>query len=596
MVRCDRDRWANWLGNVVIDHPERHCYPDCLPDLVTIVNDAESHDPPKRVRACGSHWALSDVAVSPDWIVETNALRKTLYDVIPHALNDRTRQDLLNQSSYSYYHVEAGITIRDLNLRLDRQLLPAADRKWAPMPTDDLAETWPHATKRWAIPTMGGASGQTLAGAISTSTHGGDHRLPPMADMVQAIHLIAPGGRQLWIERDQGLTNPELLQQVLPDVEPRYCTELFNAVLVSVGRMGIIYALVLKVVEQFWLEQLITASTWKHEADGLRYPFATFDRTPPWNPPESPEPTHFVEAVLPPHPRRDGQHSCYMTWRWRTATECPKRAQPPNLFNLLCRHRTIAPIVLVLMGLVLLALMLSLLIPVLGPPLAALEVTALVLLLGLLLTAGQLSLGELLARACNLANRTGQSWIIRQLTERVIRQFRPRARKCDLGYEIMDLTETGGECYRGDALEVAFDARVDTHVQFMQHDLFPTLAQVAAAGKTVAGYIALRFTRKSDALLAMQQWDTTCTIEIALLKSINGNQEVFDALQTAAVRHGGTVHWGQGNTLSREHVSAMYPNLPQWRAQLTALTGHSRHHTFDNAYCYQRGLEPDITP
>ena len=37
---------------------------------------------------------------------------------------------------------------------------------------------------------MGGSSGQTLAGAISTGTHGGDKFIAPLADSVVAIHLI----------------------------------------------------------------------------------------------------------------------------------------------------------------------------------------------------------------------------------------------------------------------------------------------------------------------------------------------------------------------------------------------------------------------
>jgi hypothetical protein len=593
MVRWNRDRWSNWLGNVIIDQPERHYYPACLNDLITIVTDAEAQEPPKRLRACGSHWALSDVAASPDWFVETSALRRTLYGVIPYALNERTRQALLQQSEYSYYHVEAGITIRDLSLRLDRQPLLDTDQDWARMPTDDMAGSWAPAGKRWALPTMGGSSGQTLAGAISTGTHGGDHRMPPMADMVRAIHLTAPGSRQLWIERDQGVTDPKLLQEVLPAVEPHYCTELFDAALVSIGRMGIIYAFVLEVVEQFWLEQVITASTWEQEAEGLRYPFTAFDRTRPWEAAHSSDPTHFVEAVLLPHARDDGQHSCYMTWRWRTSQECLDPRRRPSLFGLFCRHRTIAPILLALIGLVLLILLLSLLIPILGPPIIVIEIVALIVLIGLLMTVGNFSLGELLARICNLANLSGRSWIVLRLTERVIRQFRPQVRKCDLGYEIMDLVGTGGECYRAEAIEVAFDAHAGTHLQFIEHDLFPIVARAAAIGRTVAGYASLRFTRRSNALLAMQRWETTCSVEIGLLKGIDGNMEVLDALEAAAIQRGATVHWGLGNNLNRQHVMATCPGLSRWRAQLTHLTDHRTRNTFENAYCRQRGLEPD---
>jgi hypothetical protein len=46
------------------------------------------------------------------------------------------------------------------------------------------------------LETMGGSSGQTLAGAISTGTHGGDIFMGPLADCVLAIHLVGAGGTQ----------------------------------------------------------------------------------------------------------------------------------------------------------------------------------------------------------------------------------------------------------------------------------------------------------------------------------------------------------------------------------------------------------------
>ena len=58
-------------------------------------------------------------------------------------------------------HFEAGIRILDLCEALDKQNL--------------------------AMPTLGGSNGQSLAGAISTSTHGGDWNQPPFPDLVRAF-------------------------------------------------------------------------------------------------------------------------------------------------------------------------------------------------------------------------------------------------------------------------------------------------------------------------------------------------------------------------------------------------------------------------
>src|SRR5581483_6705858 len=52
----------------------------------------------------------------------------------------------------------------------------------------------------WAFPTLGGAGGQTVVGALITGTHGADFRFAPLADAVIALHLVADGGHHYWIE------------------------------------------------------------------------------------------------------------------------------------------------------------------------------------------------------------------------------------------------------------------------------------------------------------------------------------------------------------------------------------------------------------
>ncbi|MFC7532443.1 hypothetical protein [Actinoplanes sp. GCM10030250] len=584
MVRWDRRRWSNWAGDVIVERPERRYYPGTREDLIAIIGDAERQQPPQRVRASGSHWSFSDIAVSPDWFVETHDLRATLYDVIPAALTARARQELLDQDGaepvHSYYHVEAGITIHDLNLRLDRRDLPKADREWARMPVDAITGPWPGANKRWALPTMGGAAGQTLAGAISTGVHGGDHDLPPMADMIVAVHLIGTGGQQWWIERDTAITDPGHVRRLLPGVEYRACTELFDAVLVSAGRMGIVYAYVVRVVEQFGMEQTTRASTWEDEAAGLRPPFGAF------------QDTRFLEALLVPYADRHGRHTCHLTTR-RTIPVPEKGTGPhgPDFFGLLCRHSTITPVVLVLIAVTVLAMAVSWLIPVIGPILVSLEGLILLGLLGLLIFARG-SLGDLVARACNLANRLGRSALVRRAIETVFNRFRPSVTQSDVGYELMDLSETGGDCYRADPMEVFFDAATGAHADFLEQDVFPAFVRSAKAGRTVAGYVSLRFTRRSSALLAMQQGDPTASIEIALLKGVEGNTEILHALQAAALRRGATIHWGQRNTIDAAAVAAGYPRLGLWRKRLAEVIGDGNPGTFDNAYCAARGLEP----
>jgi FAD binding domain len=435
MTRWDRRPWSNWLGNVYIRRPERHYRPSRLPDLVEIVRDAERHVPPKRVRACGSHWALSDVAASPDWFVETSKLDATLAGVIPQALSARARDELAanphgSGHGFTYYHVEAGVMISELSERLDAE--PA---------------------RRWALPTMGGAAGQTLAGAVSTGTHGGDHQLPPMADYVATIHLVTSNGRQVWIEPEDGITDPALLSAALPGVTQIRRTAAFEAALVAVGRIGIIYALVIKVVEQFSLTQVIVTSTWEEQQALLRPPFPVFQAPPP----DGPGPTtatHFIEVVLGPYADK-GRHACYVTRRWIGPDMARLPPPRPTLFGLICEHRW------------------------------------------LLSWPWRISVGDIVAAVCNAANRLGQSWFVRWLGERLLSLFRPLTTVRDVGYHIMDLGRSGANCYRGNSLEVAFDATAGDHVDFVNDDLFPLFEHMAGQGLVVGGYVSLRFTRRS---------------------------------------------------------------------------------------------------
>src|SRR5215208_3747348 len=166
--------------------PHSTCTPESLADVVAIVREAEANQ--KRVHAFGSKWSFSDCAFTSDYVIDTRQLNQELPQVKP-ALRP-------GQDSSLLYHVEAGITIRDLYTKLDRSDL--------------------------ALETMGGSSGQALAGAVSTGTHGGDKDMAPLADSVVAIHLVGAGGTQYWIEPSAGITDPALLRaHVVPDVDPQ---------------------------------------------------------------------------------------------------------------------------------------------------------------------------------------------------------------------------------------------------------------------------------------------------------------------------------------------------------------------------------------
>ena len=52
-----------------------------------------------------------------------------------------------------------------------------------------------------ALSNMGGYDAQTVAGVMSTATHGSGIAFGPIADAVRSLELVASGGRVIRIER-----------------------------------------------------------------------------------------------------------------------------------------------------------------------------------------------------------------------------------------------------------------------------------------------------------------------------------------------------------------------------------------------------------
>ena len=296
-----------------------HLYPSSRDQLKAALREALAEPASPEVRPCGSHWSLGEAVASSTFsgvMIESRAMNATLYDVIPDCLSPEaltwltaqtdTPDGTLNLDLYNLYHVEAGIPIFELYSRLDRQDLP----RW-PVPTDTIAvHPALRKSRRWAMPTLGGAGGQTIVGAVSTSTHGGDLHQVPIADAITAIHLFASDGREYWIEPrsflpdGSPLTVDEPLRGVYPGIIIIRDNALFQSVLVSAGRFGVIYSIVLKVVAQYGLIEKRHRYDWNVIDARLRDPGDDLYKT------------RFLQVVVNPHPRRsDGVHSCWITQR-----------------------------------------------------------------------------------------------------------------------------------------------------------------------------------------------------------------------------------------------------------------------------------------
>ncbi|MDQ3756231.1 MAG: hypothetical protein M3394_00030 [Actinomycetota bacterium] len=275
----------------------RVVFPKSLEELIEV---CAKHSPDERFRAVGSHWALSDAALSDTTFIETHdldhlhqAMGKTLFDVVPGCLHDDFiaflaaetvppyATDQVHENAGFYpIHFETGKKIFQLYAELDHGHDDEAESLAVLLRDhhDNASYLGP-----WAFPTLGGAGGQTVFGAVNTGTHGGDFRFRPISDAVLAVHLVADGGKHFWIEPGKSrqgapLTDEEKLRALFDDDKFRgneepgnarrnfdvfHDDDLFNAVVVSAGRFGAVYSVVMRAVRQYSLHEQRRLVTWQ---------------------------------------------------------------------------------------------------------------------------------------------------------------------------------------------------------------------------------------------------------------------------------------------------------------------------------------------
>jgi L-gulono-1,4-lactone dehydrogenase len=181
--------WRNWAGDVAcapaaIERPGR------VEEIVAALERAAAAE--RRVRVAGSGHSFGDIACTDGVMLDLARMDRVL-DV--DRASGRVR-------------VQGGIALRALSAALAEHGL--------------------------ALENLGDVDAQTIAGAISTATHGTGARLPNLSAQVEAIELVLADGRGLTCSRDAD-----------PDA--------FLAARVGVGSLGVIAAVTLRCVPAFTL-------------------------------------------------------------------------------------------------------------------------------------------------------------------------------------------------------------------------------------------------------------------------------------------------------------------------------------------------------
>jgi FAD/FMN-containing dehydrogenase len=510
--------WTNYVQTQAIT-PEFFCGPRSIYDLVAIVRLAEARA--KKVHAQGSTYSFSDCAMTTDYMVDTRALRKPVQTV---------QQALVGATPPTVYHVEAGITIRELYQNLDALGL--------------------------ALETMGGSSGQSIAGAISTGTHGGDYQMSPLADKVLAIHLVAAGGTQYWIEPSTDrITDATLLQQrVVPNIALNniiYDDATFNACLVSLGCMGIIYAVVLRVRSKYDLVEATVVSTWNDFVSAAKTLLSDSSK-------------RFLQVAIAPYRDSSSTNYCQIT----TRTEAP-----PTVPGTRPTKTTLG---------------------VVGAAIALLE-TANAGDLAVWTANGLLDIpqqpitdNQKVANIVQLVmSKTPHAWsFLAENYSKIMPLEWPIGGFRGLSFSVMDTTygSTPGPSLPSFSIELFFPVdAVGGQLGFVDFVNAALDAINAATSTFLVGYVSLRFTGATRAFLGMQQWNQTCAVEISVVQGVQNEEQLLAEILNMVYRYGGLPHWGQLIDLGTQGNGSLYPGYSQWRQVYGRFSNNFTTRTFENA-------------
>jgi FAD/FMN-containing dehydrogenase len=573
--------------------------PATVDEVVVAVQGANRSKTP--VRPVGSAWSFSDCIYTEDILLDMRGLNRTLgYAHVrgrggatwtegpAPALRGALRLDILRADEERYFvHTQAGATIESLNRFLDY--------------------------KGATLSTMGSSSGQTIAGAISTGTHGGHFDRPPIADYVRALLVVDPGGGLHWIEGegDRALIDQDRWPgrpDIGADIQLHQDDELLDAALVSFGCLGVVVEVVLECRRQALLSRVSKMTTWASArqwivdwmrggdtlAGQLRHPAVHLEPGASTRTPVTPI-HEALEVFISPH-RNDDDYSRPRESYWDR--DCllvsVARADADDLEG----GEFIAP----------------------PPDLDETEVALDVELHGhgglrraarQIMQAARPDTGGYFKAHTVLSTYTGFT-----------RAPSPRARPVPV------------EPSPGFTSEVVLPTEAVAYLRFLD-DFFEKFDTLQGAGQNFAGFLSLRFTRGTRALMGMQRFAEqpvsarVCHVEFQALKEFNMSHVLISfgfALAGSLVAAGagslpdpdidhsgnleghsdehlragedlvsgrlGKMHWGQFHRLNRIQVLADYgDDLHRWRVQRTKLLGAGHDRLLSNSFTRRCGLE-----
>jgi hypothetical protein len=561
--------------------------PTTKQELVWAVRDIEQRA--LTVRAIGSDMALSHVGYSDDATIKTEALNRHVLQPcgaagIPAArlrnpgtplgaLASCVAPDVLNRNPLLVF-IEGGMKIHELipDLQLTNPML--------------------------ALPAMGAGGRQGVVGSLATGTHGAEVDRQPLIDAIRAVHLVGPGGQEWWIERSNGWSVKEQLALVIPDWCPDTIVvnddTLFYSALVGVGRLGVIYAIVLEVEPEYWLEEWRTpdGEPWAAVKSDLQASIDGGYDTVPTGIFYRRGPLTFLQIALNPNDLTN----CWIVGRRHAPDGSPDVGLTKTSFDpiqFFCHPIEMPWVHLVLDQLrPILSGAVAGVAPFIPEPIIAsiAEGVAQVEIQNIIN-----DIETIFQQSANLGQAMGAiliryPYLMVPLTSLVISQNHSNTHKVGQSGNVMDQNDytpgTQTDCYGGIGAEYHFNARAQGFLTFIDQ-----LFNLAHSLGGIPGYVSLRFIRQTDAFLGMERFPLTVAIEPSCLQPWATGDTFLTGLQGLAIASGGIPHWGQklygsigANNLYKNSFSAFLRAVAKVEAGQAA--------AFRTAFAIEQGLNP----
>jgi hypothetical protein len=459
-----------------------------------IVAYAFAQNPPATLRTIGSTWSFSSLIEPGNIVLDTANF--TFIERVPAEFFTQGYQERASQGAVPLF-VEGGTEVGALNRRLGSEL-------------------------RLAIQTSGGASGQRIAGALATGTHGAGLQVGAMHDCVLGLYLVVSPNQAVFVQSSSAQFTsseiaPWLEEQTGIPTRHEADDTLFHATLVALGSLGIVFGVVLEAVPLYQLKYKSLARP--HDDPAVWAAMRTLD-TSPLHPETVLHPYHF-NVTMHPYPPT-GAAGLVATLMWKLpAGDTPFVSPPPGL------------------------------------PRASTD------LLSFVGALAQAFGGRLAAP------------LERVLVERLIGE--------QLGLHDSTGEAFPGQLFGPTSLPPGAGTSTEIVVDHADTEralelVFSVLAEQAAAGSFLLGAVGVRFVPQTKALLGMNVNAMNTYIELPSIRNdrvVSLYRAVWDGLERAGI--GFTCHWGQLHALDETRLRRYFgTRVDDWktaRARLLDETG-----------------------